>query len=204
MNVIARSPEERDNLACIKDCHPIWSAMRYGQSLTFLPDGCMIRIGGEHEDGYDPDFRIYNDVFVKHPSGQIQIIGYPEANFPPTDNHSATLVGKDIFVIGGIGYSAQQRTLKTLVFRLNIQTLCIEAVPTTGPAPSRLYCHESVLQGLDLIEITGGKVLEPYIDNNELREVENAQTFCFNLASGAWSVVTIASISNATNLGVNE
>jgi hypothetical protein len=29
-----------------------------------LPDGRLIRIGGEHEDYYDPDFQIYNDVVV--------------------------------------------------------------------------------------------------------------------------------------------
>ncbi|HEU0201131.1 MAG TPA: ankyrin repeat domain-containing protein [Burkholderiaceae bacterium] len=42
---------------------PVWCAQRFGQSLTFLPDGRIVQIGGEHEDYYDPDFCIYNDVF---------------------------------------------------------------------------------------------------------------------------------------------
>lgn len=54
------------------DC-PVWCAQRFGQSLTLLPDGRAIQIGGEHEDYYDSDFCIYNDVFVHHPDGRIEI-----------------------------------------------------------------------------------------------------------------------------------
>ena len=43
----------------------MWNADRFGQSLTALPDGRFVQIGGEHEDGYDPDFFIYNDVIVQ-------------------------------------------------------------------------------------------------------------------------------------------
>jgi hypothetical protein len=41
--------------------------------------------GGEHEDFYDPDFCIYNDVFVHERDGSVAIYGYPESVFPPTD-----------------------------------------------------------------------------------------------------------------------
>lgn len=58
---------------------PVWSFQRFGQTLTVLPDGRRIIIGGEHEDAYDPDFCIYNDVTVLHPDGRIQIFGYPLA-----------------------------------------------------------------------------------------------------------------------------
>jgi len=79
---------------------PIWCAERFGQSLTFLKDGHIVQIGGEHEDGYDPDFCIYNDVFLHGPNGSITIYGYPEAVFPPTDFHTATLIGSYIYLIG--------------------------------------------------------------------------------------------------------
>ena len=68
----------------------IWCADRFGQSITFLPDRRIIQIAGEHEDSYDPDFCIYNDVLVHHPDGTIEIFGYPEADFPPTDFHTAS------------------------------------------------------------------------------------------------------------------
>jgi hypothetical protein len=32
-------------------------------------------IGGEHEDYYDPDVHIYNDVVVLGPGGEIEIYG---------------------------------------------------------------------------------------------------------------------------------
>src|SRR5258708_2223735 len=52
---------------------PGWCFDRFGQSSTNLPDGRTILIAGEHEDYYDPDFYIYNDVVVLHPSGRIDI-----------------------------------------------------------------------------------------------------------------------------------
>ena len=71
---------------------PGWCFDRFGQSSTKLPDGRVVLIAGEHEDAYDPDFYIYNDVVVQHPDGSLDIYGYPRDEFPPTDFHSATLV----------------------------------------------------------------------------------------------------------------
>ncbi len=48
----------------VERASPVWCAQRFGQSITFLPDGRIVQIAGEHEDHYDPDFCIYNDVFV--------------------------------------------------------------------------------------------------------------------------------------------
>jgi ankyrin repeat protein len=78
---------------------PIWCAQRFGQSITFMPDGRTIQIGGEHEDFYDKDFCIYNDTFIHHPSGQIEIFGYPAEIFPPTDFHTATLIGRAHYLV---------------------------------------------------------------------------------------------------------
>lgn len=85
--------EERD---------PVWCYRRFGKSITRLPDGRTLEIGGEHEDFYDPDFCIYNDVFVHEGKGGFEIFGYPEEVFPPTDFHSASLVGSWIYIIGCI------------------------------------------------------------------------------------------------------
>ncbi|CAF1334832.1 unnamed protein product, partial [Didymodactylos carnosus] len=43
---------------------PTWCFARFGATQTYLPDGRLIHIGGEHEDCYDSDFQIYNDVVV--------------------------------------------------------------------------------------------------------------------------------------------
>ena len=99
---------------------PIWCANRIGQSLTLLQDGRVVQVAGEHEDGYDPDFCIYNDVIVHHPDGRLEIIGYPESLFPPTDFHTATLVGDRIIVIGSLGYQGSRVYGTTPVFALSI------------------------------------------------------------------------------------
>jgi hypothetical protein len=39
---------------------PVWCFDRFGGTVTVLPDGRQVYIGGEHEDYYDPDFCIYN------------------------------------------------------------------------------------------------------------------------------------------------
>jgi hypothetical protein len=100
---------------------PVWCFDRFGGTVTKLPDGRFVHIGGEHEDFYDPDFCIYNDVVViatpplsnpatssmpedDIPDGcgvppsrvialeDITIYGYPLDVFPPTDFHTSTYV----------------------------------------------------------------------------------------------------------------
>lgn len=83
---------------------PIWTFDRMGATRTELPDGRVVCIGGEHEDYYDPDFCIYNDVVVLGPGDEIEIYGYPKEVFPPTDFHTANIVGDRIILIGCLGY----------------------------------------------------------------------------------------------------
>ena len=78
----------------------VWSYDRFGSSLTPFRDGRFVQIAGEHEDFYDPDFYIYNDVVVHDGQGGFKIFGYPQVVFPPTDFHTATLVDSTIYVIG--------------------------------------------------------------------------------------------------------
>jgi hypothetical protein len=103
---------------------PRWAGCRLGQSHTKLTDGREIWIAGEHEDHYDPDFFIYNDVIVRHADDRIQIFGYPKTVFPPTDFHSATLTKDEstIVVIGGIGYPEDRREGFTPVYSVDTQT----------------------------------------------------------------------------------
>ena len=118
---------------------PIWCAKRFGQSMTFLPDGRLVQVAGEHEDGYDPDFCIYNDVFVHDPKGNTTIYSYPESIFPPTDFHTATLTGDTIYLIGSLGYPGTRQYGKTPVYRLDTTTFQIERVETTGSEPGWIY-----------------------------------------------------------------
>ena len=137
---------------------PAWSADRFGQSITWLDDGRCIEIAGEHEDSYDPDFYIYNDVFVHEPGKLPQIYLYPREVFPPTDFHSATLIGDWIYIIGSLGYPEDRANNVCPVYRLNINTFCIEPVSTTGKDPGRMCMHRAILREKRYIEISDGKL----------------------------------------------
>lgn len=165
---------------------PAWSAMRFGQSLTVLPDGRIVQVAGEHEDGYDPDFRIYNDVFVHHPDGRIQVFGYPEAVFPPTDFHSATLVGGKLWIIGCLGYPQSRRPDSTPVYRLDLATMRIEAIPTRGAPPAWLHRHRAeLLPGAQAIRVTGGTVIRP--DGDEFAYEANTSAYVLDLKTLIWT-----------------
>ena len=117
------------------DAGPMWCFDRFGKSETRLPGGRVVHIGGEHEDHYDPDFFIYNDVTTIVGDGGITIHGYPPSVFPPTDFHTATTVDHSIIVIGNLGYSEHRIVGSTPVFRVTIDTLGIDRVDTVGEAP---------------------------------------------------------------------
>jgi hypothetical protein len=137
--------------------HPVWCAQRFGQSLTILADGTIVQIGGEHEDHYDPDFCIYNDVFVHQPDGSIRVFGYPESDFPPTDFHTATLLGREILIIGSLGYPGTRRYGETPVYALDTQSFRIRRVVTRGAAPGWISRHRASLSGSE-IRVSGGSI----------------------------------------------
>jgi len=156
-----------------RDACPVWCAQRFGQSLTLLPDGRAIQIGGEHEDSDDPDFCIYNDVFVHHPDGRIDILCYPADVFPPTDFHTASLIGDSIYIIGRLGYQGTRHFGETPVYCLDTSTLQISRIETTGDKPGWISGHRAVLISPNEILVRGGKIparageKETYDDNRD-------------------------------------
>jgi ankyrin repeat protein len=162
---------------------PVWCAMRFGQSITLLRDGRVVQIGGEHEDYYDPDFCIYNDVFV-HSDGSIAIFGYPEEVFPPTDFHTATLVDDAIYVIGSLGYEGTRRYGHRPVHRLDVNTFRMERLDTSGEAPGWIYEHRAVRAGASAIRVSGGKIVTR--NGAEEAHTENAAAFVLDIVSLLW------------------
>jgi ankyrin repeat protein len=163
---------------------PVWCAMRFGQSITFLPDGRVVQIGGEHEDFYDPDFCIYNDVFVHGPDGSIAIFGYPEHVFPPTDFHTATWLDGAIYVIGSLGYAGSRRYGETPIHRLDLATLRMEALNAGGEAPGWIFEHRAVRSGPSDIRISGGKVATRPGSKEE--QTANTEAFVLDVGRLIW------------------
>jgi hypothetical protein len=168
---------------------PLWCFSRFGMSHTRLPDGRALFIAGEHEDFYDPDFCIYNDVIVIGHDLQVQIYGYPEAAFPPTDFHTATLVGEhDLYIIGNLGYPEQRRPGGTPVFRLDTTTLQITEVPTSGEQPGWISRHTAAyLPDRHAIQVAGGQRYTERDGRQALRQ--NRSRYLLDLATLSWSRV---------------
>jgi hypothetical protein len=167
---------------------PIWCFDRLGMSRTILPGGAEVFIGGEHEDWYDPDFCIYNDVIVRDEEGETRIYGYPRYDFPPTDFHSATYVEQrsSIVVIGGLGYQEDRIPGITNVFSLFLDSYYMHSTETSGENPGWIWAHDALLSlSGDAIVVYGGKVL-----NAEGGTVENTDVYRLTLATMTWDRIT--------------
>jgi hypothetical protein len=156
--------------------------------LNQLPDGRVVFIAGEHEDFYDSDFYIYNDVVIQHPDGRIDIFGYPREVFPPTDFHSATLVKNRLVLIGNLGYPDQRRPGSTPVMVLDLDTFAISTVATFGMPPGWIHRHKATLSDDERsILIQGGK-LDCGSKNRSL--VENIDDWRLPLGDWCWERLT--------------
>ncbi len=162
---------------------PVWCYQRFGRSTTILDDGRILEIGGEHEDHYDPDFCIYNDVTEFNTDGVIRIFGYPEQTFPPTDFHTATLFDGFIVIIGCLGYPQARRFGHTPVYRLNVSSLEIEEVPTTGDGPGWIHRHKTRLDGRNCAVVSGGHIEVGL----QVPSRENVDEWALDLTNWVWT-----------------
>lgn len=163
-----------------------WCFDRFGQSTTELPDGRTVLVGGEHEDYYDPDFAIYNDVVVRHRDGRLEIFGYPVGDFPPTDFHSATLVGDRVVLIGNLGYRHQRQAGHTQVLTLELATFAVAPVSTSGVPPGWLHRHRAELSSDGAaILVSGGR-----LHRDDRTMVENIDDWRLELGTWRWQRLT--------------
>ena len=166
---------------------PAWCFNRFGKSLTFMPDGREIHIAGEHEDYYDPDFYIYNDVIVVYPDDTIEFYNYPKEVFPPTDFHSATLVGETIVMIGSLGYDQERQIGKTQILLLDTKSFKVEKIEPSGLQPGWIHKHKAILsEDKKSIKIIGGE-----IDlGSDKSLMENIDEWELDLESWTWKQLT--------------
>lgn len=163
---------------------PTWCFSRFGQSLTRI-NGVEIYIGGEHEDYYDPDFYIYNDVVVIHPDDHIDIYHYPKETFPPTDFHTATLINKHtIIIIGGLGYPEDRMYSITPLFILDLKTFRMRRVLSKGNPPGWIYKHRSLFNAnTSTIKVWDGRLQDGY-------DIENIDEWELDVQTWEWKQLT--------------
>lgn len=176
------------NVPVDRDDGPIWTFDRMGRTQTELPDGRIICVGGEHEDSYDPDFCIYNDVVVFYPHGLFEIYGYPQQIFPPTDFHTATLKAGELVIIGCVGYPEDRKPKHTPVYSINLSNYQISEITTTGESPGWISRHEAILRDDGVIVLRGGRILTETSDGQ--RYQKNFEEFGLDTESGTWSRLT--------------
>lgn len=163
---------------------PIWCFARMGYARVVLNDHTMIFIGGEHEDCYDPDFAIYNDVVVRRWDGSIEIYGYPPGDFMPTDFHTATHDQDEdlIYIVGCRGYAANRIVGETPVHVLELGSMVIRRLEVKGVEPSWLNSHQAIYwHDEKSILVWGGEVMP-----DQDRFVANRQMWAFSLVSRTW------------------
>jgi hypothetical protein len=175
------------NVPLVREDGPIWTFDRMGATRTELSDGRIVCIGGEHEDWYDPDFHIYNDVVVFTPGGQVEIYGYPKEIFPPTDFHTATLVGDTIIIVGCIGYTEDRRPSRTPVFALDVSHYEISRIETSGEMPGWISEHEADLTS-GIVTVRDGKVFS--YRNDQQHFGRNFDDYALDLSSRVWQRIT--------------
>jgi hypothetical protein len=171
-----------------RDDGPIWTFERMGRAEITLRDGRIVCIAGEHEDYYDPDFYIYNDVIVLGPGNRVEIYGYPAEIFSPTDFHTATLVGDRILLIGSVGYPKDRRPGQTPVYSLDGSNYAISAIPTSGESPGWISHHSAEYDGKGLLTIRGGQVYEG--GDGTLPFRSNVEEYALDLETGVWRRTT--------------
>ena len=168
------------------DAGPMWCFDRMGKTETLLADGRIVHVSGEYEDFYHPEFYIYNDVTVIDPGGAISIFGYPRTIFPPTDFHTATLVGNAIIIVGGLGYSGQRTADTTPVYKLDLHTFSMSRVTTSGQNPGWIHDHTvELLDNGQTLVLRGGEVWP-----NNWAMAENIDCWALDLETSCWTRLT--------------
>jgi len=112
-----------DDLGRAMCYYPFWNVWRYGMSSTILDDK-TIYIAGEHEDYYDPNFHIYNDVIVIDNNDNVTVYTYPKDIFPPTDFHKAIHIDNYIWIIGNLS----KTSCYIQVCRLHLDDMKMESI----------------------------------------------------------------------------
>lgn len=166
---------------------PTWCFERYGMSQTLVYDKFVVYVGGEHEDSYDPNFQIYNDVIVRSLGGEVWVYTYSRDVFPPTDFHTATYiknshssVDESLILIGGLGYKDERQWWHTPVYQLSLRNLSIMKLDIRGPEPGWIWNHTAILEG-GVIHIHSGKRLT---DNG--KTLKNNREARLDILSQTW------------------
>jgi len=122
---------------------------------------------------------------VLHANGRIDILGYPAEVFPPTDFHTATLVGERIIIVETLDIRSSESQVRPLSWFLMFQPRRF-GCETLGYPPGWIHSHDALLEegGVSIL-IRRGK-LDRGGEDTSL--VENIDDWRLHLSDWRWSV----------------
>ncbi|MDQ9022255.1 hypothetical protein RFI02_14195 [Acinetobacter sichuanensis] len=153
--------------------------LRIGGNDVFISGSLKLY---ETKDYYFPEFKIYNDVYIKFFDGTYELWNYPEEQFPPVYEHT-TLYDEytdKFYIIGGLGSGDRQRKNITEIYALDLETKDIQKIEALGESPPCLHSHSVKIWNRDLIEMKGGFILHKGI------AIKNLYIWYFNLKTKMW------------------
>lgn len=137
-----------------------------GKSLTNLPDGSTVIIGGVLRG------TVKNTVCVLSPQKQRHFI-YPPHILPPISHHTATVLGNDLWLIGNRHAGEYGRTP---VYRMNLRSYQVVPVASRNHI-GVVYGHKSHVQNGKIV-ITGRQIVKETPDG--MAVYDNLDDWAFN------------------------
>jgi hypothetical protein len=118
----------------------------------------------------------------------VQIFGYPKQEFPPTDFHTASLVGDEIYIVGSLGDPDDRQNGVTSSYVLDTKSYAIREVTPKGDGPGWLHQHNASYDSeLNAITVTGGEVWD---SRKEPQYLENINDYRLHLSGLRWERLT--------------
>ena len=136
----------------------------------------------DRQKRYDDCFLLGTDKFrwtIPEVTGQIPA---------PRANHTATLVGDKLYIIGGYGGVGFQRVMFNDVHVMDCNTFEFTKVATTGTAPDPRANHVTVLVHEQLMVLGGRSFTDVYDD-----------MYVFNLEDAKWSKIPLSPQRSQSN-----
>jgi hypothetical protein len=111
---------------------------------------------------------------------------YSHETFPPTDFHTATLVGDEIIIIGCLGYMKDRQRESTPVYILDCNSMKIRLRRTYGEGPGWINHHTTkFLPEENALQIEGGKNFD-YAEQFDIWRLDLGTFFWENCTNRNW------------------
>jgi hypothetical protein len=172
--------------AILSRCHSIVRMYRSGLSIGW--DGRVVYLGGDHEDSYDPDFCIYNDVVVFGPKTELRCMDI-QKRFSCRSTFTRPL--SSATESSSLVVWATQTLAAWAIHRYMSLTCQVFALPRSRPRGRCQAGSSSTVRNSNrevLSSIRGGELIEERGGGQRYRR--NVEDYALDVGSGVWRRLT--------------